>query len=118
MANDDRGPVVIHLLPVRGAAHDLFTGAEILIIATSVNASSALPSVNLLHGLFDLSPAEARLAASLAGGEPLKGIAAKSGIQFSTARSYLESIFRKTGTHQQSQLVALLKSAQPFNRQS
>jgi DNA-binding CsgD family transcriptional regulator len=117
MANDDRGPVVVHLLPVRGVAHDLFTGAEILIVATSVSARSALPSVSLLHGLFDLSPAEARLAALLAAGEPLKGIAAKSGIQFSTARSYLESIFRKTGTHQQSQLVALLKSAQPFSRQ-
>ena len=117
MANDDRGPVVVHLLPVRGVAHDLFTGAEILIVATSVSARSPLPSVSLLHGLFDLSPAEARLAASLAAGEPLKAIAAKSGIQFSTARSYLESIFRKTGTHQQSQLVALLKSAQPFSGQ-
>ena len=39
-------------------------------------------------------------------------------IQFSTARSYLESIFRKTGTNQQSQLVALLKSTQPLIQRS
>ena len=115
-ANDDRGAAVIHLLPVRGAAHDLFIGAEILIVATSVGANSASPSLSLLHGLFDLSPAEARLAAALAAGDPLKVIAANQGIQFSTARFYLDAVFRKTGTHQQSQLVALLKSAQPLIR--
>jgi DNA-binding CsgD family transcriptional regulator len=67
-----------------------------------------------LHGLFDLSPAEARLAAALTAGDALKAVAANHGIKFSTARSYLENIFRKTGTHQQSQLVALLKSTQPL----
>jgi DNA-binding CsgD family transcriptional regulator len=115
-ATDKRGPVLIHLLPVRGAAHDVFSGAEILIVATLVGASSTSPSLSVLHGLFDLSPAEARLAAALAAGDPLKAVAAKHGIQFSTARSYLEAIFRKTGTHQQSQLVALLKSTQPLIR--
>jgi DNA-binding CsgD family transcriptional regulator len=115
-ASGDRGPVLVHLLPVRGAAHDVFSGAEILIVATSVGASSTSPSLSVLHGLFDLSPAEARLAAALAAGDALKAIAAKHGIQYSTARSYLEAIFRKTGTHQQSQLVALLKSTQPLIR--
>jgi DNA-binding CsgD family transcriptional regulator len=115
-ATTERGPVVIHLLPVRGAAHDVFSGADILIVATTVSASSTKPSLSVLHGLFDLSPAEARLAAALAAGDPLKAVAAKHGIQFSTARSYLEAIFRKTGTHQQSQLVALLKSTQPLIR--
>ena len=37
------------------------------------------------------------------------GIAAKS------ARIYLDRIFRKTGTNRQSQLMALLKSAQSFS---
>lgn len=115
-ANSDRGAVVIHLLPVRGAAHDLFIGAEILVVASSVCASSTPPSLGLLHALFDLSPAEARLAAALAAGDALKVVAANQGIKFSPARSYLETIFRKTGTHQQSQLVALLKSAQPLRR--
>ena len=55
-----------------------------------------------------------RLASSLAKGLSLKGAAQASDIRFSTARSYLESIFRKTGTNQQGQLVALLRSAQPL----
>lgn len=114
--NDERGAVVIHLLPVRGEAHDVFFGGEILIIATTVGAGSTSPSLSLLQGLFDLSPAEARLAAALAAGGPLKAVATRNRIQFSTARSYLEAIFRKTGTHQQSQLVALLKSTQPLVR--
>jgi DNA-binding CsgD family transcriptional regulator len=48
----------------------------------------------------------------------LKESAADARISINTARSYLDSVFLKTGTHQQSQLVALLKSAQPLIRQS
>lgn len=69
-----------------------------------------------LRDVFGLTAAEARLAVSLAGGQSLKSAAIASLIRFSTARSYLDSIFRKTNTHQQSQLVALIKSAQPFVR--
>ena len=39
--------------------------------------------------------------------------AGSTGIKTSTARSYLEKIFAKTGTNRQSQLVALLKSVHP-----
>jgi DNA-binding CsgD family transcriptional regulator len=35
------------------------------------------------------------------------------GVKNSTTRTYLEHLFRKTGTHQQSQLVALLKNVAP-----
>jgi DNA-binding CsgD family transcriptional regulator/PAS domain-containing protein len=67
---------------------------------------------------FDLTPKEAALAARLAAGMTLKESAADARISINTARSYLDSVFLKTGTHQQSQLVALLKSAQPLIRQS
>jgi DNA-binding NarL/FixJ family response regulator len=57
------------------------------------------------------SPSESKLAVSLADGKPLRMAAAANDIKFTTARAYLEQIFRKTGTNKQSQLVALLKSA-------
>lgn len=79
--------------------------------------SAKLPDLTLLKRLFDLTPAEAKLASALASGGTLKDAAAIQEIRLSTARSYLENIFRKTGTRQQSQLVALLKSAQPLVRQ-
>ena len=67
---------------------------------------------------FDLTPKEASLAASLASGMTLKEAADDARIRFSTARSHMEKILQKTGTRQQSQLVALLKSAQMFSPNS
>lgn len=109
-AKNDRPPIIVHVLPVRGDAHDLLSGADILVVAAPIRVDRAMPHPHILQGLFDLSPKEAQLALALMAGEPLKNIAVKHGIRFSTARSYLERIFSKTGTHQQSQLVALLKS--------
>jgi DNA-binding CsgD family transcriptional regulator len=65
-----------------------------------------------LRTVFDLTPKEAGLAASLASGMTLKDAAEDARIRINTARSYLKIIFLKTGTRQQSQLVALLKSVQ------
>lgn len=115
-ATETRPALVIHLLPLRRAALDIFSQAEFLVAATTPSASAMVPSPQLLHGLFDLTPAEARLATALAGGRTLKEAAALNGNKFSTARSQLETIFRKTGTNRQSQLVALLQSAGPLKR--
>ncbi len=67
-----------------------------------------------VRSLFALSPKEAQIATALAAGRSLKEAAAMHNVRFTTARSYLENIFRKTGVRQQSQLVALLKTAQPL----
>ncbi|TPL83544.1 LuxR family transcriptional regulator [Mesorhizobium sp. B2-3-12] len=68
-----------------------------------------------VRGLFDLTSAEARLAAALASGRTLKEAAASSKITVKTCRTYLERIFSKTRTRQQSELVALLKSTEPLS---
>jgi DNA-binding CsgD family transcriptional regulator len=107
-------PFVVHLLPLRRAAHDIFAGADILMLATPITPSALVPSPNLLNALFDLTPAEARLAMDLASGLTLAGSAARHGVTVKTARTYLERIFHKTGTHQQSQVVAMLKTVQPL----
>jgi DNA-binding CsgD family transcriptional regulator len=109
-------PVVIHVLPLKRAAHDLFGGGDMLVVATAISASALVPSPTILTGLFDLTPAEVKLAIALAKGLNLKAAAAEAGLQFSTVRTYLARIFRKTGTNQQSQLVALLKSTHPIQR--
>ena len=109
----ERSPAIVHVLPLRGAAHDIFGGTT-LVLLTDVSMAANVPDMTLLRGLFDLTPKEARLAALLASGRSLKEAAGQQAIQVSTARSYLEEVLRKTGTHQQSQLVALLKSARPL----
>jgi DNA-binding CsgD family transcriptional regulator/PAS domain-containing protein len=82
--------------------------------------SSELPAgfVEDIRRVFDLTPREANLAASLAAGLALKDIARDMGIRFSTARTHLDRIFRKTETRQQSQLVAVLKNVQPVWRRA
>ena len=106
-----RPPLVVHVLPLRRTARDIFSNADVLVIATQVRADGNLPSLGLLSALFDLAPSEARLAVALAAGKSLKATATEMGIEFNSARTYLARIFSKTGTTQQSQLVALLKSA-------
>ena len=117
-ATSDRPAAVLHVVPLCGDAHDVFSGAAVMVILTSIGMVVNTPDMPLLRALFDLSPAEAKLAAALASGRTLKQAADDAKIRISTARSYLDAVFRKTGTHQQSQLVALLKSAQPLIRAS
>jgi DNA-binding CsgD family transcriptional regulator len=62
----------------------------------------------VLRTLFDLSPREAAIAATLAAGADLRQLAMMHEISLQTVRSHLKSIFLKTDTHRQSELVALL----------
>lgn len=115
---DDPGiDVVLSVGPAAGKGASVFLQPRQAVIYLR-EMSLALPGDFEDHArkLFDLTPAEARLAAALAGGLALKEAAIRQGIRFSTARSYLEGIFRKTRTNQQSQLVALLKSTQSMIR--
>jgi DNA-binding CsgD family transcriptional regulator len=58
--------------------------------------------------LFGLTPAECRLADLLAEGLELRNCAECMHITVGTARFMLKSIFHKTETHRQSQLIRLL----------
>jgi DNA-binding CsgD family transcriptional regulator len=111
---DDREALVIHLLPLRRSAHEIFSGGDLLLVATTARASAHVPSPAILMGLFDLTASEVKLATALASGKSLQDAAEDARITRSTSRTYLDRIFKKTGTHQQSQLVALLKSTQPI----
>jgi DNA-binding CsgD family transcriptional regulator len=104
------GPMVIHVAPVRGRARDIFSFAGAIVVATPV-AAGAGPDAGLIGGLFDLTPAEARLAALIVGGHPPREAASRLGVTEATARTTLKRILAKTGTRRQADLVGLLKSA-------
>lgn len=115
VAREDRPGFVVHLLPLRRTAHEIFVSGDFLVAATAVGIGGRNPpAATILAGLFDLTPSEINLAVALAAGISLNEAAAANGITVKTGRTYLERIFAKTGTHSQSQLVALLKSAQPL----
>lgn len=107
-------PAVVHVLPLVRSAYDIFSGAEILVVAAPIRPSNFVPEPSLLIGLYDLTPAEARLASALGSGQLLAAAAAANKITVKSARTYLERIFAKTGTHRQGELVALLRSVTPL----
>ena len=76
-----------------------------------------IPQADVLKTRFGLSPAEARLAALLFGGASLRSCAKALGIQYETARSYLKSVFRKTKTHRQTDLILTVIEAMDEMRQ-
>jgi len=106
-AREDRPAFVLHTVPIRRPASDIFTNAHCLLVATPLTRKEA-PPVALLQGLFDLTPAEARVAHGLAGGDTLTELAPQFGVEVSTLRVQLKSVFTKTGLSRQSDLVALL----------
>ena len=112
--SEQRAPCVVHVLPICGSAHDIFASADVLLALTTASASRLVPAPSVLMGLFDLTPAEVKVATALSAGKSLKEAAEGAGIRFKSARTYLDRIFVKTGVRQQSQLVALLKTSHSF----
>jgi DNA-binding NarL/FixJ family response regulator len=68
------------------------------------------PSAALLVALYDFTPTEARIVADLAGGLSVGEIAETWHISRNTIHHHLKSIFRKTDTKRQSELVSLVLS--------
>jgi DNA-binding CsgD family transcriptional regulator len=71
-------------------------------------AKKAKASSQVLAKLFQLTPAQARLAMLLANGASLDDAVAELAISRNTGRAHLRAIFSKTGVTQQTQLVSLL----------
>lgn len=102
-----RPPMALHLLPVCGTAHDIFSQAISIIIVTPVDRKAS-PDAELLEGLFDLTPTEARVARAITQFRSLEEVASSHGVSINTVRNQLRSIFAKTGTGRQAELVQLL----------
>jgi len=86
-------------------AQDFETPLALVFVVGSGKHFSAL---QLLGTLYDLSPAELRVATALANGKSIEQCANEGKVSFNTVRSQLQNVFRKTGTSRQSELVALL----------
>lgn len=76
------------------------------------------PPHQLLRDLYGLTSAEARVAGCLASGLTLKETAQRLDVTFETVRSQLKSVFQKTDTRRQAELVAMIArlSFQPTER--
>lgn len=107
--SDDRAVSVVHLVPIRRSAQDIFSASYALLIITPVSAGTA-PPVELLRSLFDLTLSEARVARGLAAGDTLEAIAKRGGVAISTVRTQVRRVLEKTGCTRQAEVVSLLAS--------
>lgn len=101
-------PLVAHVVPVVGQTRDLLHLVSAIMTLTDLEAASASPASTVLEAAFGMTPAEARLAALIVTGKSLPEIAQTEGVVYETLRARLKSVFEKTGTGRQAELVALL----------
>jgi DNA-binding CsgD family transcriptional regulator len=78
----------------------------LLTIAPSTSKNLADPI--FIGSMFDLTPAETKITIALLHGGNLRGIAAVQHVSIETVRTQLKSIFAKTNTSRQADLIALL----------
>ena len=106
-AAEGRAALIAHVIPMRRSARDIVAHAAAVIALTPVTLPAA-PPLDLIRSLFDLTPAEARVASALVTGETLDEIAAGAGLSRHTVRSQLSRAMEKMGCTRQAEMVALL----------
>ncbi|HXW70807.1 MAG TPA: hypothetical protein VEK34_05120 [Methylocella sp.] len=99
----DKYPVILRLWPFEEAVPEV----RALITFNALGRRPGPPAA-ILAKTFRLTPSEARLACIIARGAPPDTAARELKISRETARNQLKSVFAKTDTHRQSELVALL----------
>ena len=101
-----RLPLVLMITPMRMMT-PLGCAAGALVLGFDPNVAPAL-SVATVRKLFDLTDAQAELAVALCGGKTLDDIAAQRNVTLHTIKSQLKTLFAKTGTCRQAELVLML----------
>ena len=111
--SDAEPAAILHLVPMPSFSDDRLFESGSLVIITSLSART-LPSTEMLHGLFDLTPAEARLAIGLAAGSNIGEMASRYNVSQETIRSQIKHVFAKTRTRSQAELVGLVTRLPPL----
>ena len=81
-----------------------------MLVITDLSAGTS-PQAALIQGLFDLTPAEARVAQAIASSVQPVDISRQHGISVGTVRTHMKAVFAKTGTSRQAELALLLTGA-------
>jgi DNA-binding CsgD family transcriptional regulator len=100
-------PVIVRIWPFDGPAHQPGQDVRALLTLNALGPKPGPPAA-ILAKTFRLTPSEAKLACIIARGAPPDIAARELKISRETARNQLKSVFAKTDTHRQSELVALL----------
>lgn len=100
-------PILLRIQRLGGHLPDIFSHSAGVCLIQDLNQPQVSDPAHIAHVL-GLTTSEAELAAILANGIPLREAAELRAISYETARKHLRSIFAKTGTKGQPDLVALI----------
>jgi DNA-binding CsgD family transcriptional regulator len=103
----DSPAFIVHVLPLRRQARDLFARGQALLVVTSSERSLQLEP-SLLCELYALTRAEAMVANRLLAGLSIDAIAAEHGVSRETVRSQVKKVLAKTACSSQLDLVRRL----------
>lgn len=106
------GRLVIYAMRLPGMADSPLTAFHSILIITDSDGIQP-PSASTLRLVYDLTPAEARLAMALRGGTDLAAYASAAAISKETVRNQLKSVFGKVGVSRQAELAAVLSALIP-----
>lgn len=109
---DGRRPVLAHPMMLPRFGDNPFAPALVALVLRDLERRRR-PSSGDLAVAFGMTPAEQRVARGLASGESLETVCRILGISLGTARVHLRSIFAKTNTSRQAELVAVLAALWP-----
>ena len=100
--------LVLVAIPVRSRSLGPAIGQASVVLQITDPLARAIADPAILADAFDLTPSEAILAADLLCGLSVVEAAAKRGRSVATVRTHLATVFAKTGTARQSDLIRLL----------
>jgi DNA-binding CsgD family transcriptional regulator/PAS domain-containing protein len=101
-------PLWVTVTPLQQRRRWLFDGQSSAMVRIG-NLDDATPvSADRLIAAFDLTVAEARVAAAVGAGESPRAVAERLGVSFNTVRAQLARVFEKVGVSRQVELARLL----------
>jgi DNA-binding CsgD family transcriptional regulator len=106
-AREEQPAMVVHALPVAGAANDMFNAADLILAITPMRKEAKVDD-GILAALYDLTPAEAFVAREIGLGRSVDEVAKSREVSVGTIRTQLHSVFDKTGSKRQAELAGLV----------
>ncbi len=104
---DQHAACIIHVLPIRRQARDIFSRAQAMLVVTTSDRELMIEA-SLLCELYDLTRAEAAVANRILDGLSVNEIAVAHRVSRETVRSQLKKVLAKTACQSQADFIRSL----------
>lgn len=105
-ASETSAKLIVRAAPIRRSASDFVAFSGVILMISNLTPDIRLPT-EILRQVFDLTRREAEVMSLIGEGQPIHQIGVTLGIATETVRYHVKSVFMKTGTTRQSELVGL-----------